>query len=220
MTGAMTGLFITFEGGEGAGKSTQVRLLQEHLATIMPPDRIVRTREPGGTPGAEAVRDFLLFGEHDLSLRAETLMHFGARYDHVDRLIRPALEAGKVVISDRFTDSTAAYQGYGRGMGDLAILDLIASLRQQTGARPDMTFILDVPRAMARERLRARGNRPDRYETAAEAFHARVAEGFAAIARQEPGRCITLDAAQPPDIVAQAVARHVATRLPMSWGQG
>ncbi|MBY4641262.1 dTMP kinase [Gluconacetobacter entanii] len=211
----MAGMFITFEGGEGAGKSTQVRLLQQHLATIVPSGRVVMTREPGGTPGAEAIRDLLLFGKHDLSLRAETLMHFSARYDHVDHLIRPALEAGKIVISDRFTDSTEAYQGYGRGAGDHDILALIASLRQQTGVVPDLTFILDIPRTVARERLRARGNRPDRYEAATEAFHARVAEGFAAIARHEPDRCITLDATLPPDILARVIAGHVTTRLPM-----
>lgn len=214
----MAGMFITFEGGEGAGKSTQVRLLQQHLATVVPPGRTVMTREPGGTPGAEAVRDFLLFGKQDLSLRAETLMHFSARYDHVDHLIRPALEGGKIVISDRFTDSTEAYQGYGRGQGNEAILSLIASLRQQTGVIPDLTFILDVPRAVARERLHARGNRPDRYEAATEAFHARVAEGFATIARREPGRCITIDATLPPDTVARAIAGHVAARLPMPQG--
>ncbi|RBM05741.1 dTMP kinase [Novacetimonas cocois] len=212
----MTGLFITFEGGEGAGKSTQAALLEQYLRTRLPADAIVRTREPGGTPGAEALRDFLLFGGHDLSLRAETLLHFSARYDHVDQLIRPAMAAGKVVISDRFTDSTAAYQGYGRGQGDPAILDLIESLRKRTGISPDLTFILTVPRPVALARLRARANRPDRYETANEAFHARVAEGFIAMAKAEPERCITLDATQPPEIIAREIATHVATRLPPS----
>ncbi|MBB2202451.1 dTMP kinase [Gluconacetobacter tumulisoli] len=203
----MPGLFITFEGGEGAGKSTQVRHLEAHLREGG--YDVVRTREPGGTPGAEALREFLLFGGHDLSLRAEIMSHFAARCDHVDRLIRPALARGQVVICDRFVDSTLAYQGYGLGKGDPRILDLIRTLGTQVGVVPDMTFVLTLPRAQALVRLAARGQSSDRYEAADEAFHARVADGFDAIARADPGRCLSVAADRPAD----AVARDIAVRV-------
>ncbi|MBB2175729.1 dTMP kinase [Gluconacetobacter johannae] len=203
----MPGLFITFEGGEGAGKSTQARLLEAHLRAAG--HDVARTREPGGTPGAEALRDFLLFGGHDLSLRAEIMVHFAARCDHVDRLIRPALDRGQVVICDRFVDSTLAYQGYGLGQGDPQILDLIQALGARMGVVPDMTFVLGLPRTRALARLTARGQRSDRYEAADEAFHARVADGFDAIARAAPGRCLPIPADRPADAVARDIAARV-----------
>ncbi|MFT8420327.1 MAG: dTMP kinase [Gluconacetobacter sp.] len=207
----MPGLFITFEGGEGVGKSTQVGLLEAHLRAGG--HDVVRTREPGGTPGAEALRDFLLFGGHDLSLRAEILAHFAARCDHVDRLIRPALARGAVVICDRFADSTMAYQGYGTGQGDPATIGLIEVLTGQVGLTPDLTLVLTLERARALQRLHARGGRADRYEAADEAFHARVAEGFAAIAEARPGRCVCLAADRPAEVIAEEVARLVDARL-------
>nr|WP_220791443.1 dTMP kinase [Gluconacetobacter tumulicola] len=205
------GLFITFEGGEGAGKSTQVALLEAHLRAGG--HDVVRTREPGGTPGAEALRDFLLFGGHDLSLRAEILAHFAARCDHVDRLIRPALARGAVVICDRFADSTMAYQGYGIGQGDPATIGLIDALTAQVGLVPDLTLVLALDRARARQRLDARGGRSDRYEAADEAFHARVAEGFETIARTHAGRCVRVSADQPVEAIARDVAQRVDARL-------
>ncbi|MBB2159048.1 dTMP kinase [Gluconacetobacter sacchari] len=207
----MPGLFITFEGGEGAGKSTQVGLLEAHLRALG--RDVVRTREPGGTPGAEALRDFLLFGGHDLSPRAEILAHFAARCEHVDRLIRPALARGAVVICDRFADSTMAYQGYGAGRGDPATVGLIEVLTAQVGLTPDLTLVLALDRALALPRLRARGGRSDRYEAADEAFHARVAEGFETIARTHAGRCVRLAADRPVEVVAAEVARLVDARL-------
>ncbi|WP_323991007.1 dTMP kinase [Nguyenibacter sp. L1] len=207
----MPGLFITFEGGEGAGKSTQVRHLAAHLGAAG--YDVVCTREPGGTPGAEALRDFLLFGGHDLSLRAEILGHFAARFDHVDRLVRPALRRGAIVLCDRFVDSTLAYQGYGQGHADPDILDLIATLTAQLGLMPDLTLVLAVPRARALERLRARGGAADRYESADESFHGRVADGFAAAIRAQPGRCLPVPADRPAADVARDVASLVDARL-------
>lgn len=207
----MPGLFITFEGGEGAGKSTQAALLETHLRAEG--HDVVRTREPGGTPGAEALRDFLLFGGHDLSLRAEIMAHFAARCDHVDGLIRPALARGAVVICDRFADSTMAYQGYGIGQGEPGTIELIAVLTAQVGVTPDLTLVLSLDRARARDRLQARGGRSDRYEAADEAFHGRVAEGFERIAQAHAGRCVRVAADQPADEIAREIARQVEARL-------
>ena len=188
------GAFITLEGGEGAGKSTQLRLVGEALRVLG--HDVLITREPGGSPGAEDLRQLLLFGNNPLSLRAEILAHFAARYDHVDHVILPALQAGRIVLCDRFTDSTLAYQGYGRAGGNADILRLIHSLTDMLALTPDRTFLLDVPREVARERLAARAGQPDRYEQADEEFHARVAEGFAAVALHGPDRVRRLNTAQ------------------------
>ncbi|MGE4522193.1 MAG: dTMP kinase [Acetobacter sp.] len=187
------GAFITLEGGEGAGKSTQLRLVGEALRVLG--HDVLITREPGGSPGAEDLRQLLLFGNNPLSLRAEILAHFAARYDHVDHVILPALQAGRIVLCDRFTDSTLAYQGYGRAGGNADILRLIHSLTDMLALTPDRTFLLDVPRDVARERLAARAGQPDRYEQADEEFHARVAEGFAAVALHGPDRVRRLNTA-------------------------
>ena len=142
-------MFITLEGGEGAGKTTQARLLAEALQASG--RAVLRTREPGGAPGAEALRGLLLSGEHDWSPQAEVLLHFAARAEHVARTIRPALQAGRVVVCDRFADSTMAYQGYGQG----ADRGQIASLADMLGPRPDLTVLLDVSPAVAARRLAA-----------------------------------------------------------------
>ncbi|GAN68920.1 dTMP kinase [Acetobacter orleanensis] len=180
------GLFVTLEGSEGVGKSTQLRLLQSALASLG--YDVLTTREPGGSPGAEDLRQLLLFGKNPLSLRAEILTHFAARADHLDQMIIPALDKGQIVICDRFTDSTMAYQGYGRAEGDPDVLDMISRLQSQLGRGPDMTFLLEVPRDIARLRLAARGAPVDRYEQSDEAFHARVSAGFREIARYNTGR--------------------------------
>ncbi|MFT8517111.1 dTMP kinase [Acetobacter persici] len=180
------GLFVTLEGSEGVGKSTQLRLLQSALASLG--HDVLTTREPGGSPGAEDLRQLLLFGKNPLSLRAEILTHFAARADHLDNMITPALARGQIVVCDRFTDSTMAYQGYGRAEGDPDVLDLIARLQNQLGQDPDVTFLLEAPRNVARLRLAARGAPVDRYEQSDEAFHARVSAGFREIARQNTGR--------------------------------
>ena len=151
-------MFISFEGGEGAGKSTQARRLAAALREAG--REVVLTREPGGTEGAEAIRALALDPKTILSPLADTLLHFAARADHVARVIKPALSRGAVVISDRFYDSTVAYQGYGMGMALADILTLIGLI----GLNPDLTFILEVPDSIAKIRLQQRGNAADRYE--------------------------------------------------------
>lgn len=182
------GRFITLEGGEAAGKSTQARLLADALEALGV--SVLRTREPGGAPGAEVLRELLLSGRCAWSAPAETLLHFAARAEHVERAIRPALAVGTWVVCDRFADSTMAYQGYGQG-ADRA---MIADLTRMIGLVPDVTFVLDVSAAVAAARLGGRGAAADRYEREGGAFHSRVAAGFREIARAEPGRCRLVDA--------------------------
>ncbi|QDH15890.1 dTMP kinase [Oecophyllibacter saccharovorans] len=211
-----SGLFVTLEGGEGAGKSTQARLLAEVLRARGLP--VCLTREPGGTPGAEALREVLLFGKADFSPRAEIMTHMAARCDHLDRLILPALTRGEIVICDRFHDSTLAYQGYGQGRGSPAELAFIASLRKLLNREPDLTFWLDVPQAVATERLRKRressgavvaGGAEDRYEQQDTAFHGRVHAGFATIAARDPERVRRIDGLLKPDEVTRMLVQQV-----------
>jgi dTMP kinase len=197
----MTGRLITLEGGEGAGKSTQARMLADALCDLGLP--VLRTREPGGAPGAEFLRDVLLSGRIDWSSAAETMLHVAARMEHVARTIRPAIEAETWVVCDRFHDSTMAYQGYGQGVDR----GMIAALGAMVGIVPDLTIVLDVPRAIALQRLRDRGAADDRYERLNEAFHQRVTEGFRVIAT-EP-RCVLVDAAQNAAAVHAAVMAAV-----------
>jgi dTMP kinase len=197
------GRFITLEGGEGAGKSTQARLLADALCDLGLP--VLRTREPGGAPGAEVLRGLLLGGTVAWSAPAETLLHFAARAEHVERTIRPALEAGMWVVCDRFVDSTMAYQGYGQG-ADRA---MIATLTGLVGLVPDVTIVLDVSASVAAARLRGRGAAADRYEREDAAFHARVAEGFREIARAAPERCVLVPADGTEDAVHAKVMRTV-----------
>ena len=201
-------MFITFEGGEGAGKSTQARLLAEALVQSGHP--ALCTREPGGAPGAEILRALILDGTHDWSAAAEIYLHFAARAEHLARTIQPALAAGTIVVCDRFADSTMAYQGYGSG----ADRSLIASLTRLLPVRPDLTIMLHVAPAVAAGRLAARGLRQDRYEALDPAFHARVAEGFRCIAAAEPNRCVVISADPAQDDVHCAVRRAVSARLP------
>lgn len=193
------GRFITLEGGEGAGKTTQSTLLAEALAARG--QQVLRTREPGGAPGAEMLRGILLGGTIDWSPRAETLLHFAARAEHVARTIEPALAAGTWIICDRFSDSTMAYQGYGQGADQRFIQQQVRLL----GIIPDLTIVLDLPEAMIAERLRQRGGNADRYEKLGPAFHARVRAGFRAIAAQEPDRCKLIDASQEIPAVHAAI---------------
>lgn len=207
----MTGLFVTLEGGEGAGKSTQARLLAARLERDG--HAVLQTREPGGSPGAERLRALLLAGEHGLGLRSEILLHVAARVDHLERTILPALAAGRVVICDRFGDSTLAYQGYGLAEGDPAVLAFIRGVASVAYRVPDLTLLLDMPRTLARDRLVARGDRPDRYERLDEAFHQRVATGFRTIAADEPGRVVTVDGSLPQDIVLERLYDALRGRL-------
>jgi dTMP kinase len=201
------GRFITLEGGEGAGKTTQSGLLVEALAARGVP--VLRTREPGGAPGAELLRGILLGGTVDWSPRAETLLHFAARAEHVAKTIWPAVQDGTWVVCDRFFDSTLAYQGYGQG----ADRDFIASLTALLGIAPDLTIVLDVPEAIAAERMRQRGGDADRYERLDVAFHTRVRQGFRDIAAANPNRCELLNASGDIQAVHTAIMTAVWTRL-------
>ena len=200
--------FITLEGGEGAGKSTQARLLSEALTDLGV--AVLTTREPGGAPGAEELRALLLSGRIAWSPPAETLLHFAARAEHVAKTIRPALTAGTWVVCDRFADSTMAYQGYGQG-ADRA---MIATLTGLIGLVPDLTIVLDVSDAVGLARRRTRGGAADRYEQLDAAFHARVNEGFRAIARAEPRRCVVVPADGSEAEVHAAIMRVLWARLP------
>ena len=201
------GRFITLEGGEGAGKSTQVGRLACALAADGVP--VLRTRDPGGTPGAEAVRRVLLdSGVWDGI--AECMLHFAARREHVTRTIRPALKAGIWVISDRFTDSTLAYQCFGQGV-PRAAFDALAAVALE-GLRPDLTLVLEIDPAEGLSRAAARGDF-NRYEALDAAFHARVRAGFRAIAAGEPGRCALIDATDGAEGVAASILRIVRARL-------
>lgn len=204
------GLFITFEGGEGAGKSTQLRRLAPRLAALE--REVVVTREPGGSPGAEAIRDLLVKGEVERwSPVTETLLMFAARRDHIERVIGPALERGAIVLCDRFFDSTRAYQGAGGGASPA----LIAALEAEVVGDlvPDVTLILDLPVEAGLARAAARGEGEARFEAKGAAFHQRLRDGFAAIAAAEPSRCVVIDAAAPLEVVGQAVWEAVAARL-------
>ena len=204
------GRFITFEGGEGAGKTTQIRRLAERLSDLAP--ETVITREPGGSPGAELLRDLLVRGSVDRwSPTSETLILYAAREDHLQRLIRPALARGAWVLSDRFADSTRAYQGAAGG----ADTTLIAALeRAVVGAdQPDLTLILDVPVELGLSRAHGRGGAETRFEDKGVAFHNRLRDAFLVIAQNEPARCVVIDATQPPDVVAEAIWTVVSARL-------
>ncbi|MHA1154414.1 MAG: dTMP kinase, partial [Alphaproteobacteria bacterium] len=167
--------FITFEGGEGAGKSTQIGLLAEALAAIGISVRT--TREPGGTPGAEQIRELLVTGEADRwDAMTEALLHFAARREHLRGVVRPSLEAGQWVLCDRFADSTMAYQGYGHGLGRAAIEQLYALAVGDFA--PDLTFILDVPVDLGLERATSSRRGEDRYLDLDPAFHERVRYGY------------------------------------------
>jgi dTMP kinase len=201
------GAFIVFEGGDGAGKSTQVRLLTEHLRDrgLTP----VVTREPGATTLGGQLRTVLLDPNAVISPRAEALLYAADRADHVQRVIRPALERGDIVVSDRYIDSTLAYQGAGR---NLAFEDLERISRWATdGLTPDLTVLLDVAPETGRQRA---GAVPDRLEAESAEFHGRVRHGFRDLAERDPSRYLVVDASLPVDVIAQRVRARVARMLP------
>jgi dTMP kinase len=204
------GRFITFEGGEGAGKTTQVGLLVSALARAGITARA--TREPGGSPGAESIRRLLLEGEGERwDAVGEALLLVAARRDHVTRLIEPSLTQGIWVVSDRFADSTLAYQGYGR---ELALDALTALHRFALGAfAPDLTLILDLPVEIGLARAAARAPRADRFERLDRAFHERLRHGFRRIAGEESERCILIDGASDPQTVHRSVLAMIEKRL-------
>ena len=199
-------MFITFEGGEGVGKSTQARRLTEALQAAGVP--VLCTREPGGAPGAETLRGLLLSPQYEWAPSTESYLHFAARAEHLARTILPALARGETVVSDRFADSTMAYQGYGLG----ADLGLIGALTRLLPIQPDLTIVLQASPAIAAMRMAKRKQALDRYETMSTDFHARVEAGFAAIAAAAPERCSIVSADGTEDEVHQAVIAIVETR--------
>ncbi len=206
----MRGKFITFEGGEGAGKTTQILRLAEWLTSSG--QKVTRTREPGGSPGAEEIRKLLVEGAVDRwSATTEVLLHFAARRDHLEKTIKPALEAGHWVLCDRFVDSTMAYQGYGHELGR----DIIEQLQEIVIADnlPDLTFIFDIDPKVGLARAATRAGGEDRYESMVLAFHERLRAGFLDIAAKAPGRCAVIDASRPQTDIETEVRRLVTERL-------
>lgn len=205
-------MFITFEGGEGAGKTTQIALLKEYFGRLGKP--VVITREPGGTPEAEKIRDLLVQRDGGAwTPLAEAMLFFTARHMHIETKIKPALNRGDIVISDRFTDSTMAYQGYGHGF-DMAVLERIKTLAIGDFI-PDITFILDIPVAVglsrAGKRMDGDGSTEDRFERIGTEFHERLRQGYLTIARNNPDRCSVIDALQPVEAIHQAVLDGIGT---------
>jgi dTMP kinase len=215
----MAGRFISFEGGEGCGKSTQTLILAETLS--LAGHEVVLTREPGGTAGAEAIRALLVSGDKDRwSAWSEACLVNAARANHVEEVIRPALARGAFVVCDRFIDSTRAYQGAGKGLEDAALLALH---RHITGDLwPDLTFVLQLSaeKGLARANKRLQDQEPrntaaeSRFEGHDAAFHARIADFFAGLAAAEPARCVAVDAQGKPETVA---ARIQAAFQGWSW---
>ncbi len=205
-----SGRLITFEGPEGSGKTTHIARLAEYLAGCGV--AVTLTREPGGTALGEAIRGLLQHdgaGEAPVD-RAEVLLFLASRAQHVERLIRPALAAGRWVLCDRFEDSTLAYQGYGRGFGldELRAVNAFAT----GGLRPDLTVLLDIAPEAGRRRLQERSAQ-DRIERAGDAFHARLRQGFHELARREPERFVVLDTEREAAAVAEEIREAVKRRL-------
>lgn len=215
-----SGLFITLEGGEGAGKSTLIRSLSNRLADAG--QDAITTREPGGSPGAEAIRTVLLdatLGDFDATTQA--LLFAAARRDHLNATVRPALAAGKVVLCDRFIDSTRAYQGAGGALSRAVIRRLETLAIGRT--RPHLTLILDLPPEIGMARAAARHGAAlatsDRFEAKSLAFHTAVRAEFQAIAAAEPKRCVLIDASQSADRVLEAAWTVVAARRGLGRGR-
>jgi dTMP kinase len=208
----MRGRFITFEGGEGTGKSTHAALLADRLKALG--IGVVLTREPGGSPGAEVIRHVLLSGvAKPLGAEAEALLFAAARDDHVRNTIEPALARGTWVISDRFIDSTRVYQG---SLGHLDPKFIRALERVTVGdLRPDLTFVLDVPAevGLARASKRRAGETADRFEAESLAFHQELRQAFSLLVISESGRCVVIDATEPKQAVAERIWKTVHERL-------
>jgi len=195
-------VFIALEGGDGAGKSTQVRLLGAWLETLG--HSVVATREPGGTPFGRSVRELVLHGDH-VAPRAEALLFAADRAHHVETLIRPALGRGEVVITDRYLDSSIAYQGAGRDLGVDEVREL--SLWATGGLLPALTVLVDLPADIGRTR---RGGVHDRLESESAAFHEAVRDLFLALAAADPGRYLVVDGELPPEQIHELVRARVA----------
>ena len=204
------GLFVTLEGGEGAGKSTLARALQ--AALINRGRDVVLTREPGGTPGAEEIRNLLVKGDTERwSAMTEALLFYAARIDHVEKIIQPAMARGAIVISDRFADSTMAYQG---AAGGIALTQLKALHKLVLNDfQPELTLLVDIPPETGLARTRDRLGLEVRFESKALAFHERLRACFHQLAADEPDRFVTLDGTEPQDVVADRALNALLERL-------
>ncbi len=206
---AARGLFLTFEGGDGSGKSTQSKLLSEWLTASG--RTVVTTREPGGTDLGQELREIILHRRGYIAPRAEALLFAADRAHHVATVVRPAIERGDVVIQDRYLDSSVAYQGAGRVLDATEVRDL--SLWAAEGLLPDLTILLDLDVAVGRARLDDARTRYDRLEAEAAEFHTRVREVYLQLAAAEPERFLVLDATRPVDELAEAVRGRVSDLL-------
>lgn len=199
-------MFVVFEGGEGAGKSTQVLRLSKRLRDEG--RDVVVTREPGGVPSAEAIRSLVLDPDHrDMDARAEALLFAAARAEHVAQLIRPALDRGAIVLCDRFVDSSIAYQGVARRLG----VERIAAINDWAtqGLKPDLTVVLDIDPSVGLQRAGRVNAAPDRMESQSASFNQQVRQAFLARATAEPGAYLVLDATGEPDAIASAIAKRL-----------
>ena len=213
-------IFVSFEGGEGAGKSTQIERLRARLEEAG--CEVLVTREPGGSPTAERIRDILLSGKaKSLGMSGEAILFAAARRDHVASVIGPALRAGRVVLCDRFTDSTRVYQGAVAG-ADPILLDRLETAAT-SGISPDLTVMIDVPVEIGLERARARrlarGEEPDRFEAEAVSYHEKVRAAFLRIARAEPERCKVVDGSRSVDEVSDAIWSELSALLQARAGE-
>jgi dTMP kinase len=211
----VSGLFVTFEGGDGVGKTTQAALLEEWLRGIG--RSVVRTREPGGTEVGVLVRDIVLHHRGEVSPRAEALLYAADRAHHIATVVRPALERGDVVIQDRYLDSSVAYQGAGRDIDPDEIRSL--SLWAVDGLLPDVTVLLDLDHGVARRRLDADDKPFDRLEAEQADFHDRVRAAFLALAAAEPERFLVADASLPAEQIARTIRERIETALASGVGE-
>lgn len=207
----MAGRFITFEGGEGSGKSTQIKLLAEALSATG--KTVLTTREPGGTPEAEKIRELLVRGNTDWTDTTETLLFFAARKEHLAKKILPAIQSGQIVLSDRFTDSTMAYQGYGYG-NNPEQQKLIKNLYKDVVGdfKPDLTILLDIPAEIGLNRSRRADNTELRFESKELAFHERLRQAYLKMAKEEPDRFIVVDATQSIDTIHDQIMTVIKQR--------
>ena len=207
----LQGLFITFEGGEGSGKTTQIQKLADRIETIISVPFVV-TREPGGVPAAELIREILINGDAETWRPAtEALLMSAARHEHVEQIIRPVLAQGGLVLSDRFVDSTIVYQGIVGGVS----ADHIAAMNKIGcgDIYPDVTIVLDIDSQIGLARAKLRGEGEDRFETKGHTYHKNVRAGFLEIAANEPSRCVVIDADREPDEIAADIWRVVQPHL-------
>ncbi|TFC50827.1 dTMP kinase [Cryobacterium sp. TMT1-21] len=209
MRAVVTGLFITVEGGDGSGKTTQSQLLTDWLE--QGGRTVLRTREPGGTPVGVLIREIVLHHRGEVSPRAEALLYAADRAQHIATAVRPALARGEVVIQDRYLDSSVAYQGAGRVLGADEIREL--SLWAAEGLLPELTILLDLDEDVARGRLDADNKRFDRLEAEKSDFHRRVRAAFLGLAAAEPERFLVVDAALPVAEIAAVIRERVAALL-------